>query len=102
MGINPAQASDVMTVYIVIPDNDRQKRTSRITVRTSEIPGRWLTGPERDCSMIRADLDIKAARVIAQWVAEYDSPEAYAARYLAERRDADCGGLVPAPGTDEV
>jgi hypothetical protein len=34
--------SKKMKVYVVIPDNDRDKRVSRITVRTSSVPDEWV------------------------------------------------------------
>jgi hypothetical protein len=67
--------SSTMKVYVVIPDNDRDKSVSRITVRTSKVPGFALTGPQRDCAMISADLSLKAARVIARWVEEHENEE---------------------------
>ena len=36
--------SKKLKVYVVIPDNDRGKRVSRITVRTSPVPDKWLAG----------------------------------------------------------
>jgi len=65
-----------MTVYIVIPDNDRQGGINRITVRTTAVgAARDLVGPERNCAMIPADLSIDAARVIARWANDYDDAE---------------------------
>lgn len=65
------QMSSTMKVYVVIPDNDRGKRVSRITVRTTPVPGEWLAGPKRDCAVIIADLRLDAARVIARWYDEH-------------------------------
>src|SRR5258708_13682157 len=59
--------SSTMKVYIIIPDNDRQKSVSRITVRTTLVPGAYLAGPQRDCAMMPADLSLKAAPHIARW-----------------------------------
>jgi hypothetical protein len=59
-------------VYVVIPDNDRGKRVSRITVSTSPVPDEYLAGPGRDCAVIPADLSTKAARVIARWLREQE------------------------------
>lgn len=65
--------SKKLKVYVVIPDNDRGKRVSRITVRTTPVPDEWLAGPKRDCAVIPADLSVKAARVIARWLREQES-----------------------------
>ena len=73
-----------MTVYVVIPDNDRPKDEHRVTVRTTEVSPKYLAGPDRDCAMIPADLSLKAARQIAAWVAEVDG-------------DTGCAGIEPAP-----
>jgi hypothetical protein len=59
-----------MQVYVVIPDNDRGKRVSRITVRTTPVTDPYLARPDRDCAIIPADLSLKAAAVIASWYAE--------------------------------
>jgi hypothetical protein len=64
------QMSSTMKVYVVIPDNDRGKRVSRITVRTTPVPDFALAGPQRDCAVIHADLSLKAARSIARWYEE--------------------------------
>jgi hypothetical protein len=61
------------TVWVVIPDNDRGKSVSRITVRSSPVSDKYLAGPDRDCAIIPADMSIDAARVMAKWVAEYDA-----------------------------
>ncbi len=67
--------SSTMKVYIIIPDNDRQKSVSRITVRTTLVPGAYLAGPQRDCAMMPADLSLKAARQIARWYEEHKDDE---------------------------
>jgi hypothetical protein len=74
-----------MTVYVVIPDNDRPKDEHRVTVRTTEVSAKFLAGPERDCAMIPADLSLKAARRIAQWYAEHKDDD-----------DTGCAGIEPA------
>ena len=58
-------------VYVVIPDNDRQKSESRITVRTTPVSDVALAGPKRDCARLPADLSLKAARQIARWYEEH-------------------------------
>jgi hypothetical protein len=60
-----------MPVYVVIPDNDRQKEVSRITVRTTRVSPEWLAGPKRDCAMLSADLSLEAAREIARWYEQH-------------------------------
>ena len=60
-----------MQVYVVIPDNDRPKRVSRITVRTTRVSPKYLAGPKRDCAVIPPDLSLKAAREIARWYEEH-------------------------------
>lgn len=67
--------SSTMKVYVVIPDNDTGKSVSRITVRTTPVPGDYLAGPQRDCAMISADLSLKAARQIARWYEEHKDDE---------------------------
>jgi len=62
--------SSTMKVYVVIPDNDRPKSVSRITVRTTPVSPGYLAGPKRDCAMLTADLSLKAARSIARWYEE--------------------------------
>ena len=69
------QMSSTMKVYVVIPDNDRGKSVSRITVRTTPVPDFALAGPQRDCAVIHADLSLKAARVIARWYEEHKDDE---------------------------
>jgi hypothetical protein len=60
-----------MQVYVVIPDNDRPKSVSRITVRTTPVSSQYLAGPKRDCAMLPADLSLKAAGEIARWYEEH-------------------------------
>lgn len=60
-----------MQVYVVIPDNDRPKSVSRITVRTTPVSHAYLAGPKRDCAMLPADLSLKAAEEIARWYDEH-------------------------------
>jgi hypothetical protein len=67
--------SSTMKVYVIIPDNDRGKSVSRITVRTTPVSSAYLAGPQRDCAMIPADLSLKAARQIARWYEEHEDDE---------------------------
>jgi hypothetical protein len=67
--------SSTMKVYVVIPDNDRGKSVSRITVRTTPVSDFALTGPQRDCAVIHADLSLKVARSIARWYEEHKNDE---------------------------
>jgi hypothetical protein len=64
-----------LKVFVCIPDNDREKKVSRITVRTTFAPigSKFLVGGERDCGVITADLSLKAAREIAKWAAQFDT-----------------------------
>ena len=60
-----------MQVYVVIPDNDRPKSVSRITVRTTPVSPGYLAGPKRDCAMLTADLSLKATGEITRWYEEH-------------------------------
>ena len=41
-----------MQVYVVIPDNDRPKSVSRITVRTTPVSPGYLAGRNRNCALL--------------------------------------------------
>ncbi|MCW2931290.1 MAG: hypothetical protein JWM19_2252 [Actinomycetia bacterium] len=66
--MNAKNRPKTMKVYVVIPNNDREKVVNRIRVRTSLEPLYGsMVGKSRDCGVIDADLSLKAARVIAKW-----------------------------------